>query len=149
MGLYLMGDADCVNGHIANLCHQDVEGYTIEDTSVCSIHFKNGALGSICGSNCSVKEQWNGRFRVICEHMTADFTDHNHGVFTFTDEKEPRTETVAEEVDATYLEDCCFIDTIRGRRENTAGVPEGLKGLRLVSAVVESSGKNGACVVPE
>ena len=70
------------NGHIANLCHQDVEGYTIEDTSVCSIHFKNGALGSICGSNCSVKEQWNGRFRVICEHMTADFTDHNHGVFT-------------------------------------------------------------------
>ena len=81
--------------------------------------------------------------------MTADFTDHNHGVFTFTDEKELRTETVAEEVDATYLEDCCFIDTIRGRRENTAGVPEGLKGLRLVSAVVESSGKNGARVVPE
>lgn len=149
MGLYLMGDADCVNGHIANLCHQDVEGYTIEDTSVCSIHFKNGSLGSICGSNCSVKEQWNGRFRVICQHMTADFMDHNHAVFTFTDEETPHTETVAEDVDATYLEDCCFIETIRGRRENMAGVPEGLKGLQLVSAVVESSAKNGACVVPE
>ncbi|MFQ7552567.1 MAG: hypothetical protein ACLRMZ_22535 [Blautia marasmi] len=81
--------------------------------------------------------------------MTADFMDHNHAVFTFTDEETPHTETVAEDVDATYLEDCCFIETIRGRRENVAGVPEGLKGLQLVSAVVESSAKNGACVVPE
>ena len=80
--------------------------------------------------------------------MTADFSDHNHAVFTFTDEEEPRTETVSEDADATYLEDCCFIETIRGRRGNTAGVLEGLKGLRLVSAVVESSSKNGACIVP-
>lgn len=149
MALYLMGDADAVSGRVANLCHRDVEGYTIEDTSVCNIHFKNGSLGSVCGSNCSVRDQWNGKFRVICEHMTADFKDHNHAEFVFTDEDNQHTEQIDEAIDATYMEDFHFIETIRGKKESMADIQEGLKGLRLVSAVVESSSMNGANVVTE
>lgn len=147
MALYLMGAANSVNGYVANLCHKDVEGYTIEDTSVCNIRFENGALGSICGSNCSVKNQWNGKFRVICEHMVADFTDHNHAVFTFTQEENPSTEEVCEEVDVTYEEDCDFIQKVRLHQKSAADIREGLSGLELVSAVVDSSLSDGATIV--
>lgn len=146
MGLYLMGDAASVNGYVANLGHTDVEGYTVEDTSVCNIRFASGALGSICGSNCSVKNQWNGRFRIICERMVADFTDHNHAVFTFTEGEEPRTEVIEGSVDATWEEDCHFIEAVRGNRQQTADINEGYKGLQLVSAVVASSSEDGATI---
>lgn len=146
MCLYLMGKAVSVNGYVANLCHQEVEGYTIEDTSVCNIRFASGALGSICGSNCSVKNQWNGKFRVICEHMVADFTDHNHGVFTFTQEDIPRIEEINEEVDVTYEEDCDFVKKVRLHQQSLADIREGLHGLELVSAVVSSSSCDGATV---
>lgn len=146
MSLYLMGEALSVNGYVANLCHQDVEGYTVEDTSVCNIRFLNGTLGSICGSNCSIRNQWNGKFRVICEKMVADFTDHNHAVFTFTEGENPRTEEVSEDVNATYEEDCSFVDCVRRNARSMADIAEGFKGLQLVSAVVQSSSTDGATV---
>ena len=146
MGLYLMGRASSVNGYIANLCHTQVEGYTVEDTSTCSIRFENGALGSVCGSNCSVKNQWNARFRVICENMTADFTDQNHGVFTFTDKESVEIVEIAGDTDCTYEEDCYFIGAVLGEHKAMADIQEGYEGLRLVSAVVESSGQEGKTV---
>lgn len=146
MSLYLMGDALSVNGYVANLCHQNVEGYTVEDTSVCNIRFANGTLGSISGSNCSIKNQWNGKFRVICEHMVADFTDHNHATFTFTEDENPRIEEVNEDVDATYKEDCSFVESVRCNKRSAADIVEGFKGLQLVSAVVKSSSSEGTTV---
>lgn len=147
MGLYLMGRASFVNGYTANLCHAQVEGYTVEDTSVCSIRFESGALGSVCGSNCSVKNQWNARFRVICENMTADFTDQNHAVFTFTDGDTAETVEIAEDTNCTYEEDCYFIGVVLRKHKAVADVREGYEGLRLVSAVVESSGQDGKTVL--
>lgn len=146
MSLYLMGKAEAVNGYIANLCHRQVEGYTVEDTSVCNIRFEDGALGSVCGSNCSVKNQWNAGFSVICENMTAKFADQNHAVFTFTGEKEVRTEEIAADVDCTYEEDCYFIRTVLGKEKPMADIREGYEGLKLVSAVVSSSGAEGNTV---
>lgn len=146
MSLYLMGKANAVNGYIANVCHQQVEGYTVEDTSVSNIRFENGTLGSVSGSNCSVKNQWNGKFRVICEHMVADFQDQNHAVFTFTADEETRVEIIDEDIDCTYAEDCYFIETIEGKREGMADIEEGYAGLQLVSAVVTSSQNEGSTV---
>lgn len=146
MSLYLMGRAAAVNGYIANLCHKQVEGYTVEDTSVCNIRFEDGALGSVCGSNCSIKNQWNARFRVICENMTAEFTDQNHAVFTFTGGEEVRVEEFAADADCTYEEDCYFIRTVLGKEKPIADVREGYEGLKLVSAVVASSAKEGSTV---
>lgn len=146
MSLYLMGKASAVNGYVANLCHKQVEGYTVEDTSVSNIRFKNGALGSVCGSNCSVKNQWNARFRVICENMTAEFEDQNHAVFTFTGEEEIRVEEIAADADCTYEEDRYFIRTVLGEEKPMADIREGYEGLKLVSAVVSSSEKEGSTV---
>ncbi len=146
MSLYMMGKPVAVNGYVANLNRQKVEGYTIEDTSVSNIRFESGALGSVTGSNCAVKNQWNGRFRIIFENMVADFEDQNHAVFTFTGEDELKVEKIAEDTDCTYEEDCYFIETIRGNQKPMADIGEGYQGLQLVSAVVSSSRNNGSTI---
>ena len=146
MSLYLLGKATAVIGYEPNLCHKLVEGYTVEDTSVSNIRFKNGALGSVCGSNCSVKNQWNARFRVICENMTAEFEDQNHAVFTFTGEEEIRVEEIAADADCSFEVDRYFIRTVLGEEKPMADIREGYEGLKLVSAVVSSSEKEGSTV---
>lgn len=146
MGLYLMGEAREVSGYVSNQCHQDVLGYTVEDTSVANIRFVSNALGSITGSNCAVKNQWNGRFRIVCENMIADFDDFNHARFIDTRGDEPVVQTVACDVDATWAEDWYFIETVQGRRTPFATLAEGFQGLKMVSAVVESSKNNGTAI---
>lgn len=146
MSIYLMGEPREVSGFVANMCHQDVEGYTIEDTSISNIVFESGALGSISGSNCAVKNQWNGKFRIVCEKMVAEFTDQNHAVFIYTDGEEPRTEIVETDDDVTYMEDCYFLGTIKGENPPFADIEAGFTGLKMVSGVVESSKKNGEIV---
>lgn len=147
MGMFLMGNAQQVNGYVANLCHQNVPGYTVEDTSVSNILFQNGALGSISGSNCAVKNQWNARFRVVCENMVADFTDHNHAQFIYTQDEAARIETIEEDIDAGYLEDVYFIGVIRGENPPFATLEDGYQGIKMVSGVVESSQNKGKTVV--
>lgn len=146
MGLFLMGNAKEVNGYVANLCHQNVPGYTVEDTSISNILFENGALGSISGSNCAVKNQWNGKFRVVCEYMVADFTDQNHAIFTFTEDEEARIEVIDEDIDVGYLEDVYFMDVIRGQKPPFATLEDGYQGIKMVSGVVESSQNKGKTV---
>lgn len=146
MGLFLMGNAAAVNGYVANQCHCDIEGYTVEDTSVANIRFENGSLGSITGSNCAVKNQWNGRFRVVCENMVADFKDQNHAEFIFTDKEEARIETVTEDVDVSWQEDLYFMEVIKGKKAPFATIEEGLLGVKMVGGVVESSQNNGKAI---
>ena len=146
MALYMMGQPERISGNTANICHQEVEGYTVEDTSVSNIVFESGALGSITGSNCAVKNQWNGRFRVICEKMVADFQDHNHAVFIYTEDEEPKIEHVGADQDATFLEDTYFVDVVKGKAEPFADIEVGFTGLKMVAAVVSSSKEAGKVI---
>lgn len=144
--LLFMGAPASVSGYTANRCHQNTPGYTVEDTSVSAIRFASGALGGIAGSNCAVPGEWNATFRIVCENLVADFTDHNHASFIFTNGEEKRVETFAKEENATQLEDAYFLDAVRGKHPPTATIADGLAGLRMVAGVVESSGQNGAVV---
>lgn len=146
MAQYLMGTAADVSGRVANLAHRNVSGYTVEDTSVANITFESGALGCITGSNCAVKNQWNARFRVVCENLVADFEDQNHGKIIYTDDREGTVEIIHGANDVTRMEDQYFIDTILGKRKPFATIPEGFSDLKLVSSVVASSENNGAVV---
>lgn len=144
MALYLMGTPATVNGYTANLCHGDTPGYTVEDTSVSAIRFANGALGNITGSNCAVKNEWNGRFRIVFEHLVADFTDFNHATFIHTKDEEKRVEEISCDTNAMYDEDRYFMDVVAGKAPETATIAEGLIGLEMVNAVVQSSQTSGA-----
>lgn len=143
MAQYLMGDAVDCSGRIANILHTEVPDYTIEDTSVANMVFESGALGCITGSNCAVREQWNAKFRVVCEHLVADFTDQNNGTITYTDEGVKKTEKITGNTDVTLKEDEYFVGALLGEHEPFATIPEGYSDLALVSTVVKSSENNG------
>lgn len=142
MAYYMLGQPISVSGHIANLLHKEVEGYTVEDTSIANLVFDSGALGSITGSNCAVKNLWNARFRVVCENMIADFEDFNHARFIYTSGDEPLTEEIVCDTNAVMSEDKYFIDVLNGRQKPFATIEEGFTGLRMVSGVVESAKTN-------
>lgn len=147
LAAYVMGKPDSVTGYIANICHQDVPGYTVEDTSAVCIRFASGALGSITASNNAIPGRWAGIVRIVFENMVVEFADHNHGRIIYT------KPTVREELidggnqdDSRYLEDRYFIDVILGKEKPFSTIAEGLQDLRLVAGAVRSSSEGGTPV---
>lgn len=145
MALYTMGDADSVIGFVDNLCHRDVPGYTVEDTSAVAIRFRSGALGTIAGSNCAIPGRWDGHFRIVFENLVADFFDHNHGRLTFTKEGN-RVEELEYKTDVTFDEDEYFMAVLRGEKPEITPITHGFAGLRLAAGATESSRMGGATI---
>ena len=146
MAQYLMGNVKECSGRVANLGHKDVEGYTIEDTSISNLVFENGTLGVITGSNCAIKNEWNAAFRVVCQNMTMDFVDQNHATIVWTNKSEGSIEKIDGTNDVSLMEDEYFISVVRNEKPEFANVKEGYSDLKLVSAVVESSENDGKVV---
>jgi len=147
LALHLFGMPQSVSGHAANLCHRQVPGYTIEDTSVSAIRFKNGALAAIAGSNCAVPMEWNGFATVICEKVTARFTSPNNAEFVFTGASPVRRKNIVSDSDPYREETKAFIAAVHGEAKPAAVIEEGLAGLRMVDAVLQSSKQNGRPVI--
>jgi predicted dehydrogenase len=146
LALYLMGRPQVATGFAANLCHQDVENYTVEDTSVASIRFESGALAAIHASNCAVPMEWTHDYRVVCEKVTAIFRDPNEAEFIFTGGEGIARHSVSAEKDLMASEDANFLASIRGDAEPHATIQEGLLGVQLTSAVLQSAESDGAPV---
>ena len=143
MAYYMMGDVDVVSGFIANITHQDIPGYTVEDTSSVVLRFKNGTLGSITATNNAIPDRWVGIFKIVFENMVVEFSDHNNCRITYTKEGN-REEFISESTDnALVEEDRYFIDVLLGKRPQFASMQEGLMGLKIVTGACESSANDG------
>ncbi len=147
LALYFMGPAAKVSGYLANLNHKDVDGYTVEDTSISNIVFSNGTLGCITGSNCAVKNEWNANFRIVCQNMVVDFEDYNNAEFIYTDGEKKRVEKYACNDDVMLEEDKCFISSVQNREKPSCTLEDGYNSLLLVDTVVKSSEKNGCAIM--
>lgn len=142
MAYYMMGDFASVSGYVANLCHQDIPNYTIEDTSAVSIRFKNGTLGSITGSNCAVPDRWAGIFKIVFENCVAEFPDFNEVKITYT-KGDVREEHLTFNDDVRWEENRYFIDMVKGEKPPFATIEEGLEGVKIVAGAVKSSENGG------
>lgn len=143
MAYYVMGKPDVVTGFIANICHQDVPGYTVEDTSVVSIRFKNGTLGSITASNNAIPNRWAGIMKIIFENLVIELSDHNNGRIVYTKE-DNRVEEIRSGTDTALLEeDRYFLDVIHGKNAPFATVEDGLVDLKIVSGACTASENGG------
>jgi len=147
---YLFGEAESASGLMANLCHQDDPAYTVEDTSVATIQFENGALGMISGSNCAIPQRFIGGFRAAFEHVSLDY--HATG-----DPQQPNTatlfihdgKTITQQ--STFIEDgdpyldqtVVFLKAVRGEGPQVCPAREGLRDIRLITAVMQSAEKGG------
>lgn len=140
---YLIGEPKSAAGIMNNLCHGNTARYTVEDVSASVSLFGNGAAASITANNCEIPGIWKGSFKAVYEHVTVEFEDHNHAVFTYTDGEQPETEAVSSETDAYEDEVREFLMCIENGKDTSCNITEGYKSLCFVEAVVESANMDG------
>jgi predicted dehydrogenase len=145
---YFFGDPKFVEGIMANVCHNKIPAYTVEDVSACIAGWTTGAMASITANNCSIPGRWIGKITVIFEKITAEFSDHNHGIITWTAEEEIKTETINSDIDPFLEEVTEFVECVEHRKQTSCGISEGFKSLCFVEAVVQSAKLDGVKFIP-
>ena len=144
LAFYLFGEPAVAWGQIDNLCHQNVENYTIEDTSVGTVRFANGAMASIVASNCATPMRWDTKFTVVCEKVTAVFTDPNNAEFIYpVGDSSSRSESVKGDRNLYAAESADFIAAIQRKGRALAPTNDGLRSLQIVQAVLDSAADGG------
>lgn len=73
LACFFLGEVESSSGVALNLLHRHEPDYTIDDTSLGTLRFRNGAIASISGSNCAVPMHFFGDYRVVCENVTLDY----------------------------------------------------------------------------
>ena len=147
---HLFGEPASVTGRLENLTHRQVSDYSIEDTSIGTISFQNGALATVTGSNCAVPMNFLGDWRVVCERALLDYRCTGQPwvapdlstLIRHDGEKENRNE-FKEDADVYAAETNDFLTAIATNGRTRTPVHDGLKSLRVVRAVVESAARGG------
>jgi predicted dehydrogenase len=148
LALHLVGtDPVRVSGCLRNLQHRDCPGYTVEDTSAAVIQFASGALASVCASNAAVPGEWTSWFTLVCERLTVNYRQGSPTEFIHTGNGKVVRDSVVDDGDPYADEVAHFVATIRGQAPAISPVSEGLLGLRVVSAVAESSARHGDSIL--
>ena len=140
-----LGTPVSVTGLMANLCHADQDDYRIEDTSVGTIRFANGALASITGSNCAVPGRFFSDFRIVCEKITVDYQTTGQPWVKpdlATWYEGDQAEEIDESGDPHNAVDEDFIAAIREGRPARCPIAEGARDAHLVQTIVQSAQQN-------
>lgn len=133
------GEPETVYCRQANLFHQDVHDYTIEDFSATIFGFPSGALGVIYATNNAIPGRWVYDFKVVTENVTAEFADADHAAVTFTHRHNPSTEMIASETDMFAAEMLDLVHAIRTDGRTRIPLREGALSLDLALAAVRSA----------
>jgi predicted dehydrogenase len=142
MTRFFLGEPVQVFSVQQNLFHQGMADYTVEDASATTIRFASGGLAVIAANNGAIPGRWDYDWRLVAPGLTADFTDANHAVFTYTAEPEPRAETIAADHDLFLAETLDLLAAIRDDRPTAVPIEEGVRSLRLALAARQSSETN-------
>jgi predicted dehydrogenase len=138
---YLMGEPVTVYGRQSNLFHQDVPGYSVEDVSATIFGFASGAIGVIYATNGAIPGRWINDYRLVAQHLVADFTNANNATITFTDGEDRPPLTIASERDYYVAEWRDLLDAIHNNTETRTPLREGAKTLDLALAATRSAAR--------
>lgn len=150
LATHLFGAPVSVSGLMANLCHTGNKAYTVEDTSIGTIRFANGAMATITGSNCALPDHFYGDWRAVFEKVqaeyrtTGDWRDKDESTLWTYGSGSAVREDMVEDGDPYGGEDEDFINAIRTGGATRTPARDGLDAIKLVSAMIESSKRNGA-----
>lgn len=136
---YLMGDPQTVFSIQNNLFHQNVENYTIEDTSGTVMEFKDGGIGVIFASNNAIPGKWINDYHIVTQKLTAEFTDANNAIFTYTGGNEVVTERVSANENYYLREILDIYQAIVTNTSTRTPIQEGALSLDLALAITESA----------
>lgn len=73
---YCFGEVSALAGFMSCQCKGDDPAYQVEDNSIGILHFANGALGHISGSNTALRDRFIADWRIICEHLVIEYTSN-------------------------------------------------------------------------
>lgn len=138
------GRAVAVSGFLENLCHREIEDYTVEDTSAGLIHFENGAIATVSASNCAIPMRWEAAFTLVCEHLTAELRPGTGGVFIRTADGQAEEATVSERPQDGESMMRHFVKRLRGEAEPWAPIEAAAHDLEIALAVKRSAAAGGA-----
>jgi predicted dehydrogenase len=133
-----MGEPDTVYARKANLFHQDVPGYDVEDGSAIVFGWDDGRIAALNASNIAVPGKWDKRWSLFAEHATAHFSDWNNAAFT-------RTAGIVEDsawsgdTDPFVAQLADLAEAIRDRHAPRVPLSEGVATLKLALAAVRSA----------
>ena len=155
---HFMGNVASVSGMAARLGHQRFPAYQVDDASAAVIGFGSGGMASICAANLAEPGKWVTQATILCEKVMVELQAPERATFIYHQGK------VAEEMGSGQVEirreevvndvDCCeeinrnFVAAIRDRELLRSGIEDGWEGLRLVTAVAQSSAAGGAVQKP-
>ncbi len=153
LALYLFGAPTQVSGLLKNLCHPQAD-YTIEDTSVGTIEFANGALATISGSNCALPMHFIGDWRVVCEHALLDYRSTGQAWVTpdsatlslTADEESIFQEEFIEDGNPYADETNDFLTAILQQTPTRTPARDGVASIELVDAMQRSAAAGGVPV---
>jgi predicted dehydrogenase len=131
---YFMGDPVAVYSRQANLFHQDVPHYTIEDVSATVVSFSSGGLGVIYATNNAIPGKWINDYRVVAHRMTADFQNANQADFFPTEKPDTPPIRVESSRDFRREQMLDLLNAIRTDGQTRTPLREGAKSLDLVLA---------------
>ncbi|HEY0867053.1 MAG TPA: Gfo/Idh/MocA family oxidoreductase [Fimbriimonas sp.] len=154
LAYHLFGKPMVVSAHLDNLCHDRIEGYTVEDTSASLIRFENGAIATVSASNCAVPTQWRGTWRAVFGNTTVEsdgskatlWHTGKSAEYFFSTNQQVRSEDVTGSADVYLEQSRHFLAAVRGEIESLTPARQGLEVLHLVLAAVESAKRDGATV---
>lgn len=130
---HLVGEPDSVVARFANLFHQDVPGYDVEDVSAILFGWDDGRIATLNASNIAVPGVWHKEWAIYAEAMTGRFASWNDAVLTPTC-AEAASETIVGTSDPFVVQLADIAAAIRERRAPAIPLREGAATLRLALA---------------
>ncbi len=148
---YFLGEAESVTGACGRLGHDRFPQYRVDDTSAATIRFRNGAIASICASNCA--DPWSSLLSatIVCEKLFVQFNGPQDSMFLdhrgMTGEEawpsgiERAPERIQNPDNGNDEITRNFIAGIRGTEPLRSSVEDGVEDLKLVLAVAKAGGR--------
>ncbi len=127
LGRSLLGEPTGVSARMGNICHAEVEDYTVEDVSSSITKYASGAIGTISASNCAVPNLWKGSYTLVFENLVVECLDSNHATITYTAEKPIRKEIIAEDDNDHEKGLLEFINCVKNLQASPCSIEEGYK----------------------
>ena len=144
---FLLGEVATVSGHLGLLGKGDVPGYTGDDTSASLVRCHSGAMAVVSASNNAVPERWTLSWTLVCSRLTVTSATPTTAELIHTSAGN-RIERIDGGSDAYVEETNDFLNAIRTGGTTCCPVADGLASQRVVEAVIASSDRAGAPVVP-
>ena len=130
---WFVGDVTEVYARLETLLSQDLPNYTIEDVSIVTLKFKDGALGVITSTTAAQPKGRYSRFTVVAKNLE---------VMAFPDYRIVKGQEVTQyepKVDSTLEINRHFLQCVEKGQQTRIPYSEGLKDLEVTLAAVKSS----------